>query len=192
MKYTIASLLLAATALAADKNAFPGQAGNDNIELRAEVFIDPAQIKQEIGSELDPGVIVLRVKATNKTGEGLRVGPADFVLVARNDGDRADPLEPGQLAGGSALVLKKDPAGRDYAQQTNTPPWLGVAGKTDKPKNEELLAALKSKLLPDQELKPNESIGGLLYFGMERKKHKTKDFSLLYKGSGGRLGVDFK
>ena len=178
---------------AADPKAFPGQAGNDNIELRGEVLFDPAQVKQEVGAELGTSVVVLRVTASNKTGETMRVGPANFTLVSRKDGDRADAMEPGQLAGGTALVLKQDHSGREWAQQTNAPGWLGVAGsKTDKPKDDVLLAALKAKQMPDKELKPNESSVGLVYFSIESKKLKTKDLALVYKGSGGHLTMEFK
>ena len=190
---SLAILFVFAGVLAADQKYFPGQAGNDNIELRAEVMLDPAQIKTEVGAELGPGIVVMKVTATNKTGETMRVNPADFTVVNRKDGDRADALAPGQLAGGMALILKTDHAGREWAQQTNKPGYLGVSGqKNDKPRDEALLASLTTKQLPDQELKPNQSSSGLLYFSMENKKLKTKDVSLLYKGPGGHLGVDFK
>ena len=194
MKVFIVAWLIAAAALAADKKAFPGQAGNDNIELAATVMIDPAEIKQAVGSELGPGFVVMRVKATNKTGEAMRIGPADFAVVSRRDGDRADSLAPGQLAGGSALIVKRDRAGRDWAQQTNQPGFTGIEGvsKTDKPKDDVLLAALKAKEFPDQETKANGSIEGLLYFSMENPKMKSKDLALLYKGPGGHLTMEFK
>ena len=52
--------------------------------------------------------------------------------------------------------------------------------------DEALLAALTAKQLPDKDTKG--SIEGLLYFSMESSKiKKSKDLSLLYKGSGGRL-----
>ena len=46
MKVAAAIAFLAVTALAADKKAFPGQAGNDNIELTGTLMIDPAEIRQ--------------------------------------------------------------------------------------------------------------------------------------------------
>ncbi len=182
-----------AVAFAADPKPFPGQAGNDNIELRGEAILEPAEIKQEVGSELGMGIVVMRVTASNKTGEALRVGPADFTLVSRKDGDRAEALEPGQLAGGTALIVKKNTAGREWAQQTNTPGWTGISGtKTDKPKDDVLLAALKAKLLPDGDLKPNQSSNGLMYFAIETKKLKSKDLALVYKGPAGHLTMEFK
>ena len=97
--------------MAADKKAFPGQAGNDNIELTGTLIMDPAEIHQAVGSDLDPGIIVARVKASNKTGDPMRIGPDDFTLVSRKNGDRGGALAPGQLAGGSALIVKRDHTG---------------------------------------------------------------------------------
>ncbi len=186
--------LLAVTALAADKKAFPGQAGNDNIELTGTLMIDPAEIRQGVGSDLGPGIIVARVKASNKTGEPMRIGPDDFVLISRKDGDRGDSLAPGQLGGGSALIVKRDTTGRDFGQQRNEPGFTGVGGmtKAEKPADEALVEKLKSKQMPDQETKPNGSVEGLVYFSMASAKLKSKDVSLIYKGPGGHLTMEFK
>lgn len=195
MKTVISTVfLIALTALAADKKAFPGQAGNDNIELTGTVMVDPAEIREAVGSELGPGIVVARVKVSNKTGDPLRFGPGDFTLVSRKDGDRGDALAPAQLGGGSALIVKRDNASREWAQQTNERGFTGVAGMTkgDKPRDEALVTALKSKELPDQETKPNASIEGLMYFSMQSAKLKTKDLALIYKGTGGRLTMEFK
>lgn len=185
---------LAVTALAADKKAFPGQAGNDNIELTGTLMMDAAEIRQAVGSDLGTGIIVARVKASNKTGEPMRIGPDDFVLISRKDGDRGDSLAPGQLGGGSALIVKRDTTGRDYGQQRNEPGFTGVGGmtKAEKPVDEALVEKLKSKQMPDQETKPNGSVEGLVYFSMASAKLKAKDVSLIYKGPGGRLTMEFK
>ena len=182
------------TAKAADKKAFPGQAGNDNIELTGTLLIDPAEIRDAVGSDLDPGIVVARVKATNKTGDPMRIGPDDFSLLSHKNGDRGDSLAPGELAGGSALIVKRDHEARGWAHITNQPGFTGVGGmsKADKPVDQALLAALKSKQMPDQETKPNESVEGLLYFSMESAKLKLKDLALTYKGAGGRLSMEFK
>ena len=189
-----ALLLFAFAALAADKKAFPGQAGKDNIELTGALLMDPAEIRQTLGADLDPGIIVARVKASNKTGDPMRIGPDDFVLVSRKNGDRGGALAPGQLAGGSALIVKRDRGGRDWAQQTNQPGFTGVGGmtKTDKPVDTTLLEALKSKQLPDKETKANGSIEGLVYFSMDSAKLKSKDIALIYQGPGGHLTMEFK
>jgi hypothetical protein len=217
MRNTTILVLAALTALAADHKSYPGQAGNDNIELVGTVITEPEEIRQALGAELGEGFIVVRVKATPKTDEAMRIGPSDFVLISRRDGDREEAMAPAQITSHSALVLKQDHSGRDYAQQTNRPGWTGIGGITrtagprkgaeekktdakDEPKaapaggaanDDALLAALTAKQLPDKETKG--SIEGLLYFSMESSKiKKSKDLSLLYKGSGGRLTMDFR
>lgn len=191
---TVCVFVLLAIPVMAQKKFFPGQAGNDNIELSATVILDPAEIQQAIGAGLGENIIVFRVKATNKTGDPIRIGPADFTAVSRRDGDRGDALAPGQLAGGGTLIIKRDRSGRDYAQQWNQPGFTGVQGvsKADKPVDNALLESLKSKELPDQETKPNGSVEGLLYFSLNTKKLKSKDAGLIYKGPAGHLTIDFK
>ena len=194
MKTATVVFLFALAAMAADKKAFPGQAGNDNIELTGTLIMDPAEIHQALGSDLDPGIVVARVKASNKTGDPMPIGPDDFTLVSRKNGDRGGALAPGQLAGGSALIVKRDHAGRDWAQQTNQPGFTGVGGmtKTDKPVDTTLLETLKTKELPDQETKANGSIEGLVYFSLDSAKLKSKDIALIYQGPGGHLTMEFK
>ena len=217
MRITTILILAAVTLLAADKKGYPGQAGNDNIELVGSVITDHEEIRQALGAELGEGFVLVRVKATPKTDESMRIGPSDFVLISRKDGDREEAIAPAQITSHSALTIKQDRSGRDWAQQTNRPGWTGIGGISrtagprkgaeekkadakDEPKvtpaentasDDALLAALTAKQLPDKDTKG--SIEGLLYFSMESSKiKKSKDLSLLYKGSGGRLTMDFK
>jgi hypothetical protein len=216
MKSSAILILAALTALAGDKKGFPGQAGNDNIELVGSVITDREEIRQALGAELGEGFVLVRVKATPKTEESMRIGPSDFVLISRRDGDREEAMAPAQITSHSALTIKQDRSGRDWAQQTNRPGWTGIGGISrtagprksgeekkddkDEPKiappgdsanDDALLAALTAKQLPDKDTKG--SIEGLLYFSMESSKiKKSKDLSLLYKGSGGRLTMDFR
>jgi hypothetical protein len=217
MRLSAILILAAVTALAADKKGYPGQAGNDNIELVGSVITDHEEIRQALGAELGEGFVLVRVKATPKTDESMRIGPSDFVLISRKDGDREEAMAPAQITSHSALTIKQDRSGRDWAQQTNRPGWTGIGGISrtagprkgaeekkadakDEPKitpaentssDDALLAALTAKQLPDKDTKG--SIEGLLYFSMESSKiKKSKDLSLLYKGSGGRLTMDFK
>jgi hypothetical protein len=217
MRITTILILAAVTAVAADKKGYPGQAGNDNIELVGSVITDREEIRQALGAELGEGFVLVRVKATPKTDESMRIGPSDFVLISRRDGDREEAMAPAQITSHSALTIKQDRSGRDWAQQTNRPGWTGIGGisrtagprkgaeekkgdANDDPKiapaggpanDDALLAALTAKQLPDKETKG--SIEGLLYFSMESSKiKKSKDLSLLYKGSGGRLTMDFR
>ena len=71
--------------------------------------------------------------------------------------------------------------------------FSGIAGiKREQPGKDDdaLLAALKAKILPDSEGK--DPAAGLLYFSLDAAKLKAKDLTLLYKGAGGRITIDFK
>jgi len=184
--------LLVATSLIADVK-HPGQAGNDNIDLTATLFLEPNAIQQELGADLGAGYVVARVRATPKIGDLMRVGPDDFVLVSRKNGDRADAVSPEMITSRSALTVRRDKRRREWAEVWNQPGYSGVGTL----KQEEtgandaaLAAALKSKMLPDKDTK--EAIEGLVYFSFDSAKTKIKDLALIYKGRGGRLTIEFK
>jgi hypothetical protein len=207
MKLIPVLALSTACMLAADKKPLPNQAGNDDIELVGTLIMDRQDIQQELGGDLGDGYIVVRVKCTPKNEESLRISPDDFTLISRKDGERSPALTPTQIAGAGALVVKaaKQQPGGD-GTRTNGPIWGGVQiggrgssqpktqGATDVkvddsiPENP-ILPKLKEKTLPDKETK--ESVEGLLYFSMEGKL-KPKDVSMIYKGAGGKLVMEFK
>lgn len=210
MKLILALAIAIPCIIAADKKPLPNQAGNDDIELVGTLIMDQQDIKQELGGDLGAGYIVVRVKCTPKNEESLRIGPDDFTLISRKDGERSPALSPTQIAGAGALVVKpaaKQPGGD--GTRTNGPIWGGVqvggrgVGSPNNNKNSgavdakiddsipenPILPLLKEKVLPDKETK--ESVEGLLYFAMEGKL-KPKDVSMFYKGAGGKLVMDFK
>ena len=192
MKNLAMLALFTAVALTADTK-HPGQAGNDNIDLTAAVLLDSAAIQQELGAELGPGYVVARVKAMPKTGDPMRIGPDDFVLVSRKNGDRADAVSPELITSKSALTIRRDKRGREWAEQLNQPGFTGVGTLKQEQgdaSDAALVAALKSKMLPDQETK--KPIEGLVYFSLDSAKMKSKDFALIYKGRGGHLTIEFK
>lgn len=191
MKYS-AILLLCAAAAFAERKPLPNQAGNEDIELAGTVLIEPQEIQQAVGANLGAGYVVVRLKATPKNENALRISPDDFTLLSRKDGQRCQALAPGQIAGQAALVVKpaaEQPGGD--GTRTNGPIWAGVSTQIGKggSANEPLRAALEGKILPDKETK--SAVEGLLYFAIDGKV-KPKDLSLLYKGRAGRLVMDFK
>jgi len=101
--------LLASAAIAAfagDLKPLPGQAGNDDIEITGTLILDKGEIQQAIGADLGDGYVLVRVKATPKTDQPLRIGPDDFTIISRKDGQRTQPLQPTEIAGnGGALVV---------------------------------------------------------------------------------------
>lgn len=164
---------------------------NDRVEVSAVLLLEPSDVHDALGADLESGYVVVRVKVTPK-GDPLRVTPDDFTLVSRKDGDRAAALAPAQIASKSALTVKRDTRGREWAQQTNQPGFTGIAGiQRDKDGKDDsaLLAALRAKTLPDRET--TGAAEGLIYFALDAAKLKAKDLSLLYKGAGGRITIDF-
>jgi hypothetical protein len=183
----------------------PGQAGNDNIELAGSVFIDQAEIRQTLGADLGAGYVVVRVKATPKTGDPMRIGPDDFTIISRKDGQRTQALAPNQIAGKGAALAVTGPEGSAGPRRRTT---LGLGGfggggssaganggvdsKVEPGDTANgpgpLLAVLKDKALADKET--TASVEGFLYFPVEGKL-KPKDLALVYKGPGGKLVMEF-
>lgn len=192
MKHLAPMLLMAALAFSENK-PLPNQAGNDDVDLAGTVIIERPQIQQELGMDMGAGYMLVRIKVTPKTDAALRVGPDDFTLLSRKDGERSPALDAQQIAGtGGALIVKpaaQQPGGD--GTRTNGPIWGGVTPKAGGAKDGDnhLLGVLKEKALQDQETK--KPVDGLLYFALGGKL-KPKDVSLIYKGPAGKLVIDFK
>jgi hypothetical protein len=204
----ILPVLLAAAILApADEpKQLPGQAGNDDIDLTASVLITRDEIQEALGADIGAGYIVIRVKATPKSEQPLRISPDDFTFVSRKDGQRSQALAPNQVAGtGGAMVVKSTQApqrkssvllgglgggvGSGNSGPGNSGVDIKMEGGDAKAPESPLLAALKAKVLPDKETK--QPIEGLLYFPLDGKI-KPKDVALIYKGPAGRLIIEFQ
>lgn len=209
IKRVLLALIAAALAAPADDiKQLPGQAGNEGIDLTASVIVDRLQIQQALGADLGPGYIVVRMKARPKGEQPLRIGPDDFTMISRKDGQRSSAMDPAEIAGsgGTLVVRSAVAAGSGPVSQNRTNVGIGgigignagrpnpgldtktEPGKTDS-KDSPLLTALKEKALPDQEAK--EPLEGLLYFPLEGKI-KPKDIAVVYKGSAGKLIVEFQ
>jgi len=196
-------VIAAGLMLGADKKLLPGQAGNDDIELSGSVIVDRDEIHQALGADLGAGYVLVRMKAVPKTEKPLRVGPDDFTLISRKDGEKSEALSPTQIAGRGALVVKstgRSEGGRSFGGfgggLGSSPGTAGISVPSDvkvvtNDKNDQspLLAALKEKAMPDRETQ--EPMQGLLYFPIGGKV-KPKDLSLIYKGPAGKLVMDFK
>jgi hypothetical protein len=207
---TLSILAIFATLpLSAERKPLPGQAGNDDVELVASVIVNRDEIKDALGADLGAGYVIARMKVTPKTDKPLPISLDDFTMVSGKDGQRSVALEPGQIAGKGALVVKpatNQPGG--YGTATNGPIWGGVgpigmgtgnrraadpgvdtkveSGKDEK--DNPLLAVLKAKVLPEKE--STDPVEGLLYFPIDGKI-QPKDLRIIYTGQGGRLIIEF-
>src|SRR5579872_3148578 len=106
MKFVLIVGAISTLALAGPRKPLPGQAGNDDVELAASPILDRDAMTQALGADIGPGYVIFRVKVTPKTDKPLRIGPDDFTMICRKDGERSEALEPGQIAGKGVLVVK--------------------------------------------------------------------------------------
>jgi hypothetical protein len=211
MKFACVLMLCAVTALAGDQKQLPNQAGNDDIDLQGTALVTPADIRQALGGNdlagpnVDSGMIVVRLKVTPKSPKAMRIGPDDFTLLLRKNGERSPALTPNQVAGGGSVLVVRAAANQPHGDGigVNGPVWGGVSTrKTSSPDqggapavkhgdstDNPIVPVLAQYILPDQEVKAPEE--GLLYFSIEGKL-KPKDLSLIYNGEAGKLVIDFK
>jgi hypothetical protein len=201
----VSALLL----LAADKKLPIEEASDQQVDITANAILDRDQIKQEIGYDVGPDVVVLRVSVRNVSAKPLTIDRDDFLLISNKDGQRSEPYEPGQLAGNDSLIVT--PTGMRKGGKTRGLSGIGIggigigggggnSGSTPDPnavkvenKHDErpnpLLDALNAKILPEKQF--NDTISGLLYFQITGKI-KAKDLEMRYKGPAGTLALRFK
>ena len=189
MKLLISVLLLAYISAAADIKSLPNQAGNGNIDLAGTVFIDSKDIERVLGTTLDPGYIVVRIRVEPRMLQAIRISADNFTLVSRKDGERSEALEPSQIGGAANLILKSKTSYAGSPGVSSTAVAVAPAENKTAASEGPSTKLLESKILPDKETK--EPVEGLLYFLLQGK-NKTKDLGLLYKGPAGRLSMDFK
>ena len=188
MKWLIL-LAVALSSFAEDIKSLPNQAGNGNIDLSGTAIVDSKEIQQVLGVPLEPGYVVVKIKASPRTAEPIRISPDDFTLISRKNGERSAALDPIQIGGGGANLILSSKTHYDGSPGVSNTAVSVSPGKGGKAPDNALIEVLKSKMLPDKETK--EPVEGLLYFLMEGR-NKPKDLGLLYKGAAGRLSLDFK
>jgi len=176
-------------ASAADIKSLPNQAGNGNIDLAGTVFIDSKDIERVLGTTLDPGYIVVRIRIEPRMLQAIRISADNFTLVSRKDGERSEALEPSQIGGAANLILKSKTSYAGSPGVSSTAVAVAPAENKTAASEGPSVKLLESKMLRDKETK--EPVEGLLYFLLQGK-NKTKDLGLLYKGPAGHLAMDFK
>jgi hypothetical protein len=189
--------------LGGERKQLPGQAGNDDIDLEGSVILGHEAVTEAVGGDIGEGYVVVRMKVIPKSDKPIRVGPDDFSMISRKDGQRSTALAPSEIAGKGALVVKRGTAdgsktgvfaggiGGGLGSSPGTVQRDVIKGTQidDNAKETPALAALTAKALPDKETKT--PIEGLLYFSINGKL-KPKDVALYYKGAAGRLTMEFE
>ena len=190
---------------AADKKLPIDETSNDLLAISVSAPLDKDQIKQELGSDLDADIIVIRLTARTVSEKPVQLSLDDFLLISGKDGQRSEPFAPGQLAGSDSLIVTSNGARNGLGDHSHRPTFdlggigIGSPGSTPPPdlktqesrdeKENPLLAALNAKILPEKEI--TEPISGLLFFQIVGKV-KTKDLELHYKGPAGPMALRFK
>jgi hypothetical protein len=216
-----AALPLSAFLLAAapKKTTASAKGENEDLILAATLYIDPQEIKQLVGSDLEGHFFVAEVKVEPKYGKEIAVDPDDFVLWTNKDGEHTQPYEASQVAGKNIMTItpaKGTP--QDGGLQTG-PTYGGmpvpVGGPMGYPSNgvgvgtggsggvdtnkatvhvtsDEQDNPLEKAL--DAKMLPRKKseqpVSGLLCFPME--KQKMKDLELRYGSKENRITLRFK
>lgn len=206
-------LLLCGVSLAAEKKLTgPVRGGNDVLDIAATVLVDKEAVTQALGRDPGLSLIVVNVKLVPKGDSMVQIWRDDFTLLLSRDGQKSQPLEPGQIAGRGGMVVSSQGVAGSGGAMGNGPtfgiPGMGRMGgggvgnaptttetkttiqtNTDEADNP-LLQVLKDKVLPEKET--NDPQSGLLYFLFDGKPPKVKDLTLIYKFRGGKVILDFK
>ena len=160
---------------ASKKTVATAKGENQELILTVTLYIDPAEIKQMLGSDLDGHYVVASVTVQPKYGKEVTVERDDFELRAADSGEKSKPFVASQIAGRAAIVITQGQNGN--AKMTG-------AGEKENP----LEKTLAAKTLPDT--KTDQPVSGLLYFAME--KMKLKDLEIYYGGKENRIVLRFK
>ena len=210
-------ILIPAPGLTKDKKVISPDtsAGNEDVDIVATIFMTQDEATKELGMDPGPDIAILKVRVIPKTDKPIQVAADDFILLAHNDGQRSKPFTPHEIAGQGALIVSNTPdqkqtkkdktsttgglggimlggggGGNGMASPGNPHPVTLNTKIDDKsPGDAKLLEALTKRQLPDKET--SEPLEGLLYFRLSGK-HKLKDMAVLYRGTAGKLNLDFE
>ena len=221
MRSTCVILLSVLSALAGDKKLPIGLNSDDTVEIAGVIHVDKDDIKQLLGNVDMTGledIVVVEMTVRPLTEKPLVVDRDEFMLISDKDGQRAQPFDASQIAGGATLRVKPIYASAGTLGENSGPRIGGIPGMgrvrqlpgngggvgggavasgtaeatvTDdgKTKDSPLMAALRQKILPEKSI--TEPVSGLLYFQIDGKV-KPKNLELFYHRRGtDSLGMRF-
>lgn len=102
---TIAVLLAAIAPLAAQTQLPSGAAEDGRARIEATLLLTRDQMKAALGADPGEGVVIVEVKYTPKKDGKYYLDHDQFLLRTDNDGQRANPMYPSQLAGAAVMVI---------------------------------------------------------------------------------------
>jgi hypothetical protein len=187
---------------AAKKTVASAKGENEDLILTVTLYIDPADVKEMVGSDLGGHYVMASVKVDPKYGKDITIDRDDFVLRSNDNGEKATPFAANQIAGRGALVIAQtEEKQKKHGWSMGGPVMIGSGSRNqddkDKPDpkmvNDEqdhtpLKQVLDSKILPEK--KTDQATEGLLFFPME--KQKMKNLELRFGGQENRISLRFK
>ncbi|MGD0668779.1 MAG: hypothetical protein ABSB23_14560 [Bryobacteraceae bacterium] len=216
-----AALLVSTFALTAapKKTTATAKGENEDLILTATLHIDPQDIKQLVGSDLEGHFFVAEIRVEPKYGKEIAVDPDDFVLWTNKDGEHTPPYEASQVAGKNVMVISPATGTQQGGGLQSGPTYggmpvpvggpimypsdgmaVGTGGSNQVDSNkatvhitsDEQDNPLEKSL--DQKMLPRKKtlqpVSGLLCFPME--KQKMKDLELHYGGKENRITLRFR
>jgi hypothetical protein len=122
-------VLLAFCALgwAAEKPIPSGKMADGEMEIEALLYLKTEQIKEALGVDPGPGVVVVHLKLIPKPGKAKNLFVDDFTLSSDKDGQSSGPFSPAQIASNSTLTIQETP-GTVVGTRDTGPVWGGVPG----------------------------------------------------------------
>ena len=188
-------------------------------EFKVRLVLDPAEITQVLGSDLDMDYILVEMEVRPLYNSKVNLRRDNFVLRSRRDNERSSADTPDRIAGESVLIVgegRARPGGGIFGQETGTviggvpgtgtqprriPGQGGSLGnsgasetttttvKGDKRETTSLLDRLTELELPMGETQT--PVRGYLYFAVSAKQ-KQKHLELGYDGNVGEWMMPFK
>ena len=127
----LACVLAFAVALpAGNKKDTPiGSAGDEWVEMKADLYLAYDEVFQAVGAEVPKGIVAVKVSIKPRGNEKIRLDPDDFQLLSYKDGQRSAPYTPTQIAGSTTIQLKASERSTiGIGQVSNGPVWGGLGG----------------------------------------------------------------
>jgi len=129
MKTTAIAAFLAFVPLAVGQSQLPaGTAGDSRASVEAKLILTREAMKAALGEDPGDNVIVVEVKFTPRKEGKYYLDHDEFLLRTDNDGQRARPAYPTQLAGSAVMVVgsKGGTQGQVGAERRRVP--YGIPG----------------------------------------------------------------
>lgn len=184
MRSILVGLLLCGAACAA--STAPKGHGEDEAVWIDATILGPADLRQGLGSDPGTEFVVIEVRIAPKHTP-YSVHPDDFILRSESSGEHSGPLLPGQVAGGSEMMVKRTYEGRSSAAMPDVVGGVRTEMR-DGAGDKSLLAAVKGKILVDQE--SDGPVTGWLFFPFD--KAKPKSLALSVTTPAGKIRIQFK